>query len=81
VRPVTPPPSSPEPERLTPVPVAPKDSKTRTAEIIAEILANVRAKSLSDDEDIYLHAPLKEQLSSEEEDDEPFWKRKVTTSR
>jgi hypothetical protein len=61
--------------------VAPKDSKTRTAEIIAEILANVRAKSLSDDEDFYLRAPLKEQLSSEEEDDEPFWKRKVTTSR
>lgn len=81
VRPVTPPPSSPEPERLTPVPVVPKDSKTRTAQIIAEILANVRAKSLSDDEDVYLHAPLKEQLSSEEEDDEPFWKRKVTTSR
>jgi hypothetical protein len=80
VRPVTPPPSSPEPERQTPVPVAPKDSKTRTAEIIAEILANVRAKSLSDDEDFYLHAPLKEQLSSEEEDDEPFWTRKVTTS-
>jgi hypothetical protein len=52
----------------------------RTAEIIAEILANVRAKSVSD-EDSYLHAPIKDHLSSEEEDDEPFWKRNVTTSR
>ena len=81
VRPVTPPPSSPEPEQPTPMPVTPKDSKTRTAEIIAEIWANVRAKSLADDEDSYLRAPLKEHLSSEEEDDEPFWRRKVTTSR
>lgn len=81
VRPVTPPPSSPEQEQPTPVPVAPKDPKTRTAEIIAEILANVRAKSVSDGDDSYLHAPLKDELSSEEEDDEPFWKRKVTTPR
>ncbi len=80
MRPVTPPPSSPEQEQPTPVPVVPKDSKMRTAEIIAEILANVRAKSVSD-EDSYLHAPIKDQLSSEEEDDEPFWKRNVTTSR
>ena len=79
VRPVTPPPSSPEQEQEqpTPVPVAPKDPKIRTAEIIAEIWANVRAKSVSDGEDSYLHAPLKDELSSEEED-EPFWKRKVT---
>ena len=81
VRPVTPPPSSPEQEQPTPVPVAPKDSKTRTADIIAEIWANVRAKSVSDGENSYLHAPLKDELSSEEEDDEPFWKRKATTSR
>jgi hypothetical protein len=53
----------------------------RTAEIIAEIWANVRAKSVSDGEDSYLHVPLKDELSSEEDDDEPFWKRKVTTSR
>ena len=81
VRPVTPPPSSPEQEQPTAVPVAPKDSKIRTAEIIAEIWANVRAKSVSDGEDSYLHAPLKDELSSEEEDDEPFWKMKVTTAR
>lgn len=72
VRPVTPPPSSPEQE---PVPVAPKDSKARTAEIIAEIWANVRAKSVPDSEDSYLHVPIKDEMSSEEEDDEPFWKR------
>jgi hypothetical protein len=72
VRPVTPPPSSPEQE---PVPVAPKDSKARTTEIIAEIWANVRAKSVPDSEDSYLHVPIKDELSSEEEDDEPFWKR------
>lgn len=81
VRPVTPPPSSPEQEQPTPVPVAPKDPEMRTAEIIAEIWANVRAKSVSDGEDSYLHVPLKDELSSEEDDDEPFWKRKVTTSR
>lgn len=83
VRPVTPPPSSPEQEQSTPMPVAPKDSEMRTAEIIAEIWANVRAKSVSDGEDpsLYLHAPLKDELSSEEEDDELFWKRKVTKSR
>ncbi|KAN0109250.1 hypothetical protein V8E52_009434 [Russula decolorans] len=69
VRPVTPPPSSPEQE---PVPVAPKDSKARTAEIIAEIWANVRAKSVPNSEDSYLHVPIKDELSSEEEDDEPF---------
>jgi hypothetical protein len=74
VRPVTPPPSSPE-QLSTLVPVAPKDSKVRTAEIITEIWANVRAKSVSDGEDSYLHAPIKDELSSEEEDDEPFWKR------
>jgi len=72
VRPVTPPPSSPEQEA---VPVAPKDSKARTAEIIAEIWANVRAKSVPDSEDSYLHVPIIDELSSEEEDDEPFWKR------
>ena len=80
VRPVTPPPSSPEQERSTPLAVAPKDSKVRTAEIIAEIWANVRAKSESDSED-YLHAPIKEELSSEDEDDEPFWKRVKTPVR
>jgi len=75
VRPVTPPPSSPEQE---PMPVAPKDSKVRTAEIIAEIWANVRAKSVPDSEDSYLHVPINDELSSEEEDDEPFWKRTET---
>ena len=80
VRPVTPPPSSPEQERPTPVPIAPKDSKVRTAEIIAEIWENVRAKTESDSED-YLHAPIKEELSSEEEDDVPFWKRVKTPAR
>lgn len=80
VRPVTPPPSSPEQERSTSLAVAPKDSKVRTAEIIAEIWANVRAKSESDSED-YLHAPIKEELSSEDEDDEPFWKRVRTPVR
>ncbi|KAI0283673.1 hypothetical protein BGY98DRAFT_1093767 [Russula aff. rugulosa BPL654] len=74
VRPVTPPPSSPEQE---PVPVVPKDSKARTAEIIAEIWANVRAKSAPDSEDSYLHVPINDDLSSEEED-EPFWKRTKT---
>jgi hypothetical protein len=58
-----------------PVPVAPKDTKVRTAEIIAEIWANVRSKSVSDSDDSYLHVPIKDELSSEEEDDEPFWKR------
>ena len=81
VRPVTPPPSSPEQGRTGPVPVAAKDSKTRTAEIIAEIWANVRAKSPSDSEDSYLHAPIKDELSSEEEDDEPFWKTNNTSAR
>jgi hypothetical protein len=75
---VTPPPSSPEQEQPMPVPVAPKDSKVRTAEIIAEIWENVRAKSVSDSDDSYLHAPIKDELSSEEEDDEPFWKRTKT---
>ena len=74
VRPVTPPPSSPE-QLSTLVPVAPKDSKVRTAEIVTEIWANVRAKSVSDGEDSYLHDPIKDELSSEEEDAEPFWKR------
>jgi hypothetical protein len=78
VRPVTPPPSSPEQE---PVPVAPKDSKARTAEILAEIWANVRAKPLPDSEDSYLHVPINDELSSEEEDDEPFWKRTKTPAR
>jgi hypothetical protein len=78
VRPVTPPPSSPEQE---PVPVAPKDSKARTAEILAEIWANVRAKSVLDSEDSYLHVPINDELSSEEEDDEPFWKRTKTPAR
>lgn len=77
VRPVTPPPSSPEQE---PVPVAPKDSKARTAEIIAEIWANVRAKPVPDSEDSYLHVPIKDEMSSEEEDDEPFWKRAKTAA-
>ncbi|KAF8499791.1 hypothetical protein F5888DRAFT_1802262 [Russula emetica] len=76
VRPVTPPPSSPEQE---PVPVAPKDSKARTAEIVAEIWANVRAKSVPDTEDSYLHVPINDELSSEEEDDEPFWKKRTKT--
>jgi hypothetical protein len=80
VRPVTPPPSSPEQEQSMPVPVAPKDSKVRTAEIIAEIWENVRAKSVSDSDDSYLHAPIKDELSSEEEDDEPFWKRTKTSA-
>ena len=78
VRPVTPPPSSPEQE---PVPVAPKDSKARTAEIIAEIWANVRAKSVPDSEDSYLHVPIQDELSSEEEDDEPFWMGTKTPAR
>lgn len=78
VRLVTPPPSSPEQE---PVPVAPKDSKVRTAEIIAEIWANVRAKSSPDSEDSHLHVPIKDDLSSEEEDDEPFWKKAKTPAR
>lgn len=78
VRPVTPPPSSPEQE---PVPVAPKDSKARTAEIIAEIWANVRAKSVPDSEDSLLHVPIEDELSSEEEDDVPFWKRTRTPAR
>ena len=80
VRLVTPPPSSPEQEQSMPVPVAPKDSKVRTAEIIAEIWENVRAKSVSDSDDSYLHAPIKDELSSEEEDDEPFWKRIKTSA-
>jgi hypothetical protein len=78
---VTPPPSSPEQEQPTPAPVVPKDSKTRTAEIIAEIWANVRAKSVSDSEESYLHAPIMDELSSEEEDDEPFWKRGNLSAR
>ena len=78
VRPVTPPPSSPEQE---PVLVAPKDSKARTAEIIAEIWANVRARSVPDSEDSYLHVPITDELSSEEENDEPFWKRTKTPAR
>ncbi|KAI0256214.1 hypothetical protein BJV78DRAFT_446201 [Lactifluus subvellereus] len=81
LRPVTPPPSSPEQEQPTPAPVVPKDPKTRTAEIIAEIWADVRAKSVSDSEDSYLHAPIKDELSSEEEDDEPFWKRDKASAR
>ncbi|KAI0268600.1 hypothetical protein BC834DRAFT_644907 [Gloeopeniophorella convolvens] len=85
VRPVTPPPSSPEQEQHTPTPVAPKDSKTKTAEIIAEILANVRAKAVADDDDddeARLHAPIKDELSSDEDEDEPFWKTaKPSTSR
>jgi hypothetical protein len=81
VRPVTPPPSSPEQEQPAPAPVPPKDPKMRTKEIIAEIWANVRAKSVSDSEDSYLHAPVMDELSSEEEDDEPFWKRDKTSAR
>ena len=81
LRPVTPPPSSPEQEKPMPAPVPPKDSKTRTEEIIAEIWANVRAKSVSDSEDSYLHVPIKDELSSEEEDDEPFWKGDKTSAR
>lgn len=81
LRPVTPPPSSPEREQSIPVPVAPKDSKMKTAEIVAEIWANVRAYSVSDSEDSYLHVPFKDELSSEEEDDEPFWKRNRTSPR
>ncbi|KAI0001374.1 hypothetical protein BJV74DRAFT_949584 [Russula compacta] len=80
LRPVTPPPSSPEREQSIPVPVAPKDSKIKTAEIVAEIWANVRANSISDSEDSYLHVPFKDELSSEEEDDEPFWKRNRTSA-
>ncbi|KAH9083790.1 hypothetical protein EDB83DRAFT_2309703 [Lactarius deliciosus] len=78
VRPVTPPPSSPEQEQPTPEPVAPKDSKMKTAEIIKEIWASVRAKSTTDSEDSCLHAPISDELSSEEEDDEPFWKNNKT---
>ncbi|KAH9176675.1 hypothetical protein EDB89DRAFT_88811 [Lactarius sanguifluus] len=78
VRPVTPPPSSPEQEQPTPEPVAPKDSKMKTAEIIKEIWASVRAKSTTDSEDSCLYAPISDELSSEEEDDEPFWKNKKT---
>ncbi len=80
LRPVTPPPSSPEQEQPTPVPVAPKDSKMRTAEIINEIWESVRAKSPSDSEDSRLHAPFRDELSSEEED-EPFWKSNKTLAR
>jgi hypothetical protein len=64
-----------------PAPVPPKDSKTMTEEIIAEIWANVRTKSVSDSEDSYLHVPIKDELSSEEEDDEPFWKGDKTSAR
>src|SRR6266702_937993 len=81
VRPVTPPPSSPEQEQPTPAPVAPKDSKMKTAEIIKDIWASVRAKSTSDSEDSCLHAPISDELSSEEEDDEPFWKSNKTLAR
>jgi hypothetical protein len=81
VRPVTPPPSSPEQEQPTPTPVAPKDSKTKTAEIIKEIWESVRAKSTSDSEDPCLHAPITDELSSEEEDEEPFWKSNKTLAR
>ncbi|KAH9057303.1 hypothetical protein EDB87DRAFT_1752563 [Lactarius vividus] len=79
VRPVTPPPSSPEQEQPTPELVVPKDSKTKTAEIIKEIWASVRAKSMTDSEDSCLHAPLSDELSSEEEDDEPFWRKSSKT--
>ena len=79
-RPVTPPPSSPEQEP-TPVPVAPKDSKMKTAEIIKEIWASVRAKSTSDSEDSCLHASMGDELSSEDEDEEPFWKSNKTLAR
>ena len=54
-------------------PCACDPQRLRTAGIIAEIRANVRAKRLSDDEYSYLHAPLKEQLSSEKGDDELSW--------
>ena len=81
VRPVTPPPSSPEQDQPTPAPVAPKDSKMKTAEIIKEIWESVRAKSTSDSEDSCLHAPIKDELSSEEEDEEPFWKSNKTLAR
>ena len=81
VRPVTPPPSSPEQDQPTPAPVAPKDSKMKTAEIIKEIWESLRAKSTSDSEDSCLHAPLKDELSSEEEDEEPFWKSSKTLAR
>ncbi|KAI0294355.1 hypothetical protein BC826DRAFT_341722 [Russula brevipes] len=82
VHPVTPPPSSPEQEWPSPVPVVPKDSTTRTAEIIAEIWANVRAKSVSDSEESFLRAPVKDTLSSssEEEDDEPIFLKRVKTA-
>jgi hypothetical protein len=80
VPPVTPPPSSPEQEQPTPVPVAPKDSKMKTAEILKEIWENVRAKSASDSEESCLYAPISE-LSSEEEDEEPFWKSDKTLPR
>ena len=81
VRPVTPPPSSPEQERPTPVPVAPKDSKMKAAEILKEIWADVRAKSMSDSEDSCPHAPIGDELSSEEEDEVPFWKSKNSLAR
>jgi hypothetical protein len=80
VPPVTPPPSSPEQEQPTPVPVAPKDSKMKTAEILKEIWESVRAKSTSDSEESCLYAPISE-LSSEEEDEEPFWKSNKTLGR
>ncbi|KAI9442445.1 hypothetical protein H4582DRAFT_1928434 [Lactarius indigo] len=50
VRPVTPPPSSPEQEQPTPVPVAPKDSKMKTAEIIKEIWAKC-TRQVSEEDD------------------------------
>lgn len=80
VPPVTPPPSLPEQEQPTPVPVAPKDSKMKTAEIIKEIWESVHAKSTSDSEESCLYAPISE-LSSEEEDEEPFWKSNKTLAR
>lgn len=80
VPPVTPPPSSPEQEQPTPVPVAPKDSKMKTAEIIKEIWESVRAKSTSDSEESCLYAPISE-LSSDEEEEEPFWKSNKTLTR
>ena len=80
VPPVTPPPSSPEQEQPTPVPVAPKDSKMKTAEIIKEIWESVRAKSTSDSEESCLYAPISE-LSSDEEEEEPFWKSNKAFTR
>ncbi|KAH9176695.1 hypothetical protein EDB89DRAFT_90265 [Lactarius sanguifluus] len=50
----------------------------KTAEIIKEIWASVRAKSTTDSEDSCLHTPISDVLSSEEEDDEPFWKSNKT---